>query len=131
MTIIPENFLKLISPANRKALGKAGQTAEEAMAAYSARSEKELQKQICNLLRLRGIIFLNPAMSKKSPLPIGWPDFTIFLDGGKVLFLECKFEGGKLTDEQFIYATRLANRGYAHHVVRTLREVQDLLQPNP
>jgi hypothetical protein len=115
-------------PADRKSLGKAGMTGEEAMASYSAKSEKELQKQIAGILAIRGIRYLNPAMSKKSPLPIGWPDFTIFLPPGRTIFMECKIEGGKLTKEQEAFGTWAKQWGFPHYVVRTLTQAIENLE---
>ncbi len=54
-TVLPESFLRCMKEEDRKSLGKAGLTASEANAKCSRRSEKELQKHIVNLLRLRGI----------------------------------------------------------------------------
>lgn len=126
--IHPDNLLRRMKPEDRKALGKAGQTGEEAMAAYSARSEKELQKQIAGILGVRGIRYLNPAMSKRSPLPIGWADFTIFISPGRVIFMECKIEGGKLTKEQAEFGAWATERGFPYAVVTTLKQAIEMLE---
>lgn len=123
---LPENILRAMTPADRKRRGE--QTSEEAMAAFTARSEKELQQQVSNLLRLRGLKFLNPAMHKRSPLPEGHPDFTVFLPGGRTIFFECKTEKGKLSDEQEDFAKWANANDFFFYVIRSVREAIDCLE---
>lgn len=122
--ILPENILRNVH--DRKALGKAGQTAEEAMAAYSARSEKDLQKQISNLLNLRGIVFINPPMHKRSILPTGWPDYTFALASTPIA-IEVKIGKKEASEEQKEIHDKMRRNGWQVHVVRTLDEVRAIL----
>jgi hypothetical protein len=126
MTIIPENLLRCVNPADRKKLGPAGQTAEEAMASFTAKSEKDLQKQICNLLSLRGIVYINPPMHKRSILPPGWPDFTFALAGVPVA-IEAKIGKEQPSDEQREMHALLTRDGWKVRVVRSLEEVRTIL----
>ena len=69
------------------------------------RSEKEAQKEISQLLSVKGIEFLCPPMHKRSGLPIGWPDLTFaYMPKGSVqaipVALEVKVWGQKPRPEQ-------------------------------
>jgi hypothetical protein len=76
MRVLPENILRCLSPADRKSLGKAGMTAEEALQRAAIRNERHLQTLIVNLLRLRGIEPLWHRTDRTSAATIGWPDIT-------------------------------------------------------
>jgi hypothetical protein len=126
MTIIPENLLRCVNPADRKKLGPAGQTAEEAMQAFTIRSEKDLQKQICNLLSLRGIWFSWSRMDCKTTAKVGTPDFLL-VSNGIPIALEAKFGNGKLSEEQERTHALMTRDGWKVRVVRSLEEVRTIL----
>lgn len=73
---VPEHYLKLMSKADRAALGKGGLSFEEACAKYKARAEREFQNQIGGLLSLHEIVFNRSRMDKRKTDKVGWPDFT-------------------------------------------------------
>lgn len=75
-TVLPEKILRLLSPEDRASLGKAGLTAEEALAKADVKNERTLQGLIVNLLRLKGIEVCWHRTDKKSAATIGWPDIT-------------------------------------------------------
>src|SRR2546430_16460274 len=74
MKLLPERYLRLMSPADRKAIGQS--TAEEALRKAEAKNERQLQSQIVQLLRLKGIEPLWHRTDKRSAATIGWPDIT-------------------------------------------------------
>lgn len=123
---IPDNILRRLSPATRKTLGKAGMTSEEAMASFAARSEKELQQQIANLLSLRGIWFCRSRMDKATTQQKGVPDFLFALRGVATAF-EVKHGKGKLRPEQEATHAVMEHSGWRVHTVRTLDEARDIL----
>jgi len=102
---IPENIRRLMPKEDRKPLGKAGMTNEEAAQKWAAGQERELQNQMAALLRQRGLFFRQMPFGKKTPWK-GWPDFIIVLPrkAGQgvcsVLMVEAKAEGGALTEDQ-------------------------------
>ena len=125
-TLLPDHILRRMSAADRKQLGAAGITADEALARAAARTERELQDLIAALLRLRGIDYCQPSPVKKSGITIGWPDFT-FCHHGVPIVLEVKTATGTLRPEQAALHPRLAAQGWRVHVVRTVAEVKAIL----
>jgi len=111
--VLPESFLRCLSPEDRKSLGRGGITAEEAISKQVAKSERELQGQIVNLLRLKGIEPLWHRTNKKSGATIGWPDITFSVLGVAwdlttiACAWEVKFGDGELSKEQKQMAVRL------------------------
>lgn len=99
ITAITDEMRKLMRPEDRAKLGKAGRTGEEAQAAFVAKSEKDLQSNIANLLRQRGIWFDMKAMHRKSTATAGCPDF-IFVHRSLFWSWEVKFGKGKLEPDQ-------------------------------
>lgn len=81
MKVIPENILKCMSPEARRKYGQ--RTAAEVMASGEATSEKQLQRSIVGLLRLKGIEVNVSAMHKRTTHRVGWPDltFSVWVDG--------------------------------------------------
>ncbi len=75
-TVLPEKILRLLSPEDRKSLGAAGMTAEEAMLKAEVKNERALQVLIINLLRLKGIEPLWHRTDKRSAATVGWPDIS-------------------------------------------------------
>lgn len=119
--------MKCMLPADRKALGKRGQTMLEAIQNATIKGEKDIQKQIANLLTLRGVPFINPPMHKRSMLPKGWPDFT-FAYRGNPLGIEAKVLGGEPRPDQVKTLQAMADNGWQVHVVTSLAEVQTILR---
>ena len=70
------------------------QTAPEAQTKFAERTEKELQSEIRRYLAPKKASgeceYINPPICRKSELPVGWADFSIFLPGGRVLLVEFK-----------------------------------------
>lgn len=71
---LSDHVLKLMDPADRKKLGL--KTMDEINQMAEAKTERELHKQVANLLRLRGIEFFDSRMDKRTSRPVGEPDFV-------------------------------------------------------
>lgn len=122
---IPENVLRLMKPADRQRLGV--MTSEEAMAAFVAKSERDIHKQIIDLLNLRGIAFARNRMDVKSTTTAGWPDFTLAVNGIATA-LEVKFEKRDLDPEQVECIAKMRANGWKVFVVRTLDEARAAIE---
>ena len=124
--LFPLHFLEKISPEDRRALGKGGLLVSETLSIAEAKSERELQEQICALLRRRDVPFIRPAMFKKSSLIPGWPDIT-FVYRGIGLGWECKSASAKPTPAQIEMHTHMERAGWRISIVRSLRQAMDVL----
>jgi len=116
-TLLPERTLILVCAADRKRMGKAGVTMAEAYAKASVRSEKELQEQIAQELRRRGIPFQRNRMDKKSTGTLGFPDFCFPLNG-QFVGVECKVGANEPTVEQQECLDAIRRNGGQAHVVK-------------
>jgi hypothetical protein len=128
--ILPPNITRLMAPEDRKELGAT--TPEQDQEKREEIAENELQQQICDLLRRHSVLYLRPAMFKRSTLPVGWPDFT-FCYWGMPFAWECKVaKGGTIKGdprpEQIKVLNQLAENGWKVAVVRSLKQAQDLLR---
>jgi hypothetical protein len=127
MKVLPEAFLRCMSPEDRKALGQ--MSAEEALVAFTAKSERKLQSQIVNLLRLRGIEVCWHRTDKRSAATVGWPDltFAVVREADLETFpcaYEVKMPGGVLSPEQKQMAVRLQSppNWWRYRVIRSVDE---------
>lgn len=135
MKPLPDNILRRMSPQDRKPMGKAGMTSDEALTKAIARSERDLQGQISNWLNLKGIWFYNARMDKKTTAKVGTPDFLLCFTEmvGSTEFrrptaLEVKFGNGRLSIEQEQTKRRMEANGWRYHVVRSLIEVIEIVR---
>lgn len=96
---LPDRVLRLIDPADRKPLGKAGLTHDEAQQKAAVRLERELHEQFTNWLKLHRLPYIHAAMCKKSTIRAGWPDFTVVYGRG-VCCVEFKAPGGVVSPDQ-------------------------------
>ena len=132
-TLLPSHFLDKMSPADRKAYAQsighpaAGWTASETREKAKTRAERDLQKQVGSYLRMLGVEFINPAMNKRSPLPVGWPDFT-FAYKGLPVAMECKVAGEKPRPEQNERMDAMRRNGWLVFVVHELADAQNALR---
>lgn len=126
-TIPSDRMLQLMSPRDRKSSGKVGKLASECQAVIEAKSEKQVQEQIANWLRLNGIPFHRARMDKKTTGTVGFPDFC-FPHKGTFYGIEVKVGANKLSFEQEqCLAAIAAHRGIAA-VVRSFEEFRRLLK---
>ena len=58
----------------------------------------------------------------------GWPDRTVLIPGGKVLFFELKTPKGKTSKQQDLTHGRLRSLGFDVFVVNNLEEALSLLK---
>lgn len=105
----PSWFLEKMSPEDRRRMfpGTAGMTAAEARGVAVAKSEKELQRQIEQMLRRHGIEPTRQRMDKASNIAIGLPDFS-FSVHGRAVYWEVKMPGEKPRPEQAAMLEKLA-----------------------
>lgn len=142
--ILPDAFLRCLDPAERKKLGTGQLSAEEALSKSQAKNERQLQVQIVNLLRLKGIEPLWHRTDKRSAATIGWPDITFSVRGWRTIsegedgessyitrtpFIsgcawEVKFDKGQLSKEQQQMHVRLSTspNGWRIRVIRSVDE---------
>lgn len=59
--------------------------------------------------------------------PPGWPDRTLLLPGGQVVFMEFKRPDGKLSRRQNFWLGALRGMGFRAVVVRSLEEAREIL----
>jgi hypothetical protein len=118
-----DNVLSKLPPDEKKRLGKAGLTYGEAQAKQAAREEKELQRQIANLLRLKGIEANVSRMDKRKTDRKSWGDFT-FAANGQAVIWECKRPGEKLRDDQEAMRKKLiaAPNEWQYFVIHTVED---------
>ncbi len=121
--VLPESFLRCVAPADRKKLGKAGRTKSECDAVQAEKSERELQKQIVNLLRLKDIEVIASRTDRRTSNNVGTPDL-IFAVHGQAHCWELKLPGGKLRAEQEQMALRLQSplNGWRWRCIRSVDE---------
>jgi hypothetical protein len=119
----PDNFLRCLPKSERKGLF----TPDEIAVKQECKREKDLHRDIENLLRQRNLLFIHAPMNRKSQLPIGWPDFSILLGNGRLCFVEVKSSTGKLDIEQHRTMGLLMLQGYDYIVAKDLVQVQAAL----
>ncbi len=126
---IPNHILRQMPQEERDALGKRGQTYEEAQIKLAAREEKELQRQVAALLRLHNIEADFSAMHKRTTRKVGWPDATFAANGVACAF-EMKRPGEKLRPEQEELRAKLiaAPNGWRYYVIHSVAEAVDALR---
>jgi hypothetical protein len=110
-TILSEAFLtKIAAPAERKRLGAAELTRDEAINKSTFQAEKAEHNIVLNWCLLNGIEVIHAPMHKRSDLPEGWPDLT-FCYHDRFLLVEMKVNGRRFNDAQKICHARLEARG--------------------
>jgi len=128
---IPQHIVDKMTSEERKSRGLFSSAERLALSRKSShqadtRAERELQQDIAQYLRLRGIPFINPPMHKRSMLPDGWPDFTLAYRSVPIV-IEVKNEAGVVSDEQSRMMDLLKAGGWVVRVVRSLPEVKELM----
>jgi len=129
--LLTDKQIGMISEADRKLLGIA--TMEEKMKKMEAKNERELQRQIVQYLRLRGIEAIWHATNKKSTATIGTPDilFAVRANGiPMAIAFEIKFGTGTLSREQsdMCFRMQAAPNAWTVRVIRSFIEVVDFLR---
>jgi hypothetical protein len=134
----PPTWLKMMKPEDRASLGKAGLLPEEIAAKTEVKNERQLQSQIIQYLRLKGVEPLWHRTDKKSAATIGWPDITFAIyteicigyPVANACAYEVKFGEGKLSKEQEQMHLRLSSppNCWRIRVIRSLDEVIEDVQ---
>lgn len=70
--------------------------------------------------------YIHHRTDKRSGIQEGAHDFTIFVPGGRLLCIECKMPGKKLSEAQLIWRKELEMLGHTVHVVTTFEEFTQL-----
>lgn len=125
--MIPENIRKRMSAEDRKSLS--APTNAETAAAMDAKSEKRLQADIANFLRLRDLWFDQDAMHKRRTGSVGTPDFLFPYTSkkgavGMFIAWECKVGTGKLTESQERVRTAIVAQGGSWRLIRSIQDAQ-------
>jgi hypothetical protein len=133
LKVLPENILRCMSPKDRKAIGQ--KTASEALSAGEAKSERILQGQCVNLLRLHGIEVLWHRTDKRSAATVGWPDLTFCVQfkcdddsedyiGSYATCWEIKLPTGKLSEEQIKMRDLLVANGWRWRTITSVDQAR-------
>jgi hypothetical protein len=130
-SLLPQRYIELMSVVDRATLGV--KTKDEMAKAWKAKSERDLQRQIVQYLRLRGIEVLWHATHKKSTATVGWPDviFSVMTGGfSRAVAIEVKFGSGTCSREQNDVHQRMKTRPNAWdvRVVTSFTEVVDMMR---
>lgn len=122
MTILPDNIVRRMSPADRKSTGQ--MTAQEADEKCDLRLERELQKLVRLELCRRGWWFDQSPQGRKSRGVIGKPDFIICAPRGTFAFIECKTPDGRVSPEQAREMAKLTGCGAIGEIARSFQEAK-------
>lgn len=138
---IPPGVLRLMSAEDRARYGPRGSlttfdastllaaaTEQTTPGKADVRAERAIQDELDQWLRDYDYEFVRPPMHVRSQMPLGHPDFTIYLSSGRVVFVESKTATGKLSTEQVAYHCRLQKRGHAVFVCRSLQFAIDCIR---
>jgi hypothetical protein len=104
--IIPDNLLRLMSPADRKQYGRAGWTLEECQARVDGRIERKEHNIVTSYCNRHEIPCIHSATHKRPTNNVGLPDFII-LWRNHALIGEMKIGKRKLSDGQIRMAAAL------------------------
>jgi hypothetical protein len=99
--MIEPNIAKLMSPEDQAYYRQLGLMPDPEKSSRKVQlNELAEQRVFSRLMSQRRILFINPQSNKKSTIAVGHPDFTIFLPNGRLLLIEMKVPGGRLSPEQ-------------------------------
>jgi hypothetical protein len=99
MKFLPENILKRMDQADRKALGKAGRTWQEITATNEHKSELDLHNDFINWLRRNQVHYIHANPTRRSTIREGAPDFYCMREG-RVICIEFKVGHNYLSETQ-------------------------------
>lgn len=91
--------------------------------------ESKLHEQIRQEIQSRGWIGFHGSMAHKTKRTLGEPDFCCLMDNGRILFVECKTKGGKLSTDQLGMMAWMEKLGHKLHIVRSLSDFMRLINP--
>lgn len=123
---LPDHVLRLMDKKDRPK-GPCGQLRSEITAAQEVKSEKQLQNQLEDWLRLKGVVVIRQRMDRKSNTVCGLPDLC-FVFCGIPFALEAKIKGKSATKEQAEMMQRMTLNGWKCAVVHDLKEMIERLE---
>lgn len=88
---------------------------------WAAGEEKELQDAIEGYAQLHGCYVVRPPMHKRSQLPLGFPDLSIYFCG-RCVFVEAKTQGNDLSPDQIKCHKEMRRCGCIIETVFTLQD---------
>jgi len=91
-------------------------------------TENQLQKDAEQYLHLKGLEYLH--MRKCKGNKKGWPDLTILLPNGKVVFVELKVKGGRLRQEQKEFKQIAIQGNHEYHECRSMERLIQIIKEN-
>lgn len=142
---IPDHIARMMSPEDRRKLGKGAITREEAIEKATVRAEKELHEHIRTLLEEhRGIVVIYSRMDRKATTPVGTPDFIFavvgrahhgfrgsgneetFKDAVFACAWELKIEDGEQSEEQKEMQRRMERppNAWRYRIIRSVEEAR-------
>lgn len=127
---LPDSLLRRVTPADRRVAGLPCPLSELTVLAtvkLDRKLEKELQVQIENWLRLRGVTVIRSRTDRKTSNNVGTPDL-IFAVHGRAVALEVKLPGRKPTAEQEKFLCALIGDGWKVAVVHSLDEARAVVE---
>lgn len=107
---LPDNIARLMPREDRVATGV--KTSAEIQEAIAAKSEREFQEQCVALLRQRGVKrVVRSRTDKRTSNAVGTPDL-LFCYHRRACAYECKFDKGRLSNEQGIALAEFLEDGW-------------------
>lgn len=131
-TALPNRWLEIMDPADRKSLGKAGRTVAERTSDNAIKRERDLHKLISNELLRRGIVNYHSRMDRKTTIGTGLPDYAFVLNG-RPITMEVKMPGQGLSDKQLEMRAKMIAppNGWSYIVVYSFEQVLLTLNHQP
>lgn len=117
---LPNHIIKLM-PKQDRPKGVAGMTTEEVNLKNELKSEKSIHDDIIAYLRRNILPYDHSRMDRASTNKVGQPDFSIYIHN-RVLFLEIKRQGGKLSEDQIKRHAELEAYGNKVEVIYSYSE---------
>ena len=90
--------------------------------------ESDLHQAIMEYCEARGWLYRRDRMDKPTTGQIGFPDFVIFMDGGKTAFVECKKKGKKATIDQLCKLAHARRLGFPAGVAENMQEFLEIVK---
>lgn len=119
---LPENVLRLMSPADRAAIGKTARTKIEIDADNAEKMETSLHNLIMQYMNLREIFYIHSTFGKRTRSTPGTPDF-VFAINGQACAIEAKTADGELSEDQEKAIAAMRKCGWAVEVCTSIQQV--------
>lgn len=130
MKPIPENLLRHIDPKDRQRMGKTGRTYAEVIQDSNKKMEKELQRDITNLLKLRDIWIGKSKFGVRTTFTAYAPDF-LFVWEGRPYGFEVKVGKEEPSMEQINCHCQMRRNGWLVFVIRSVEQAVEFLDGKP